>query len=248
MANHLLAFEINKLKLRNMKKAIFIAMMILLGFQAQAQKFYSTTGRWDSVSVQNYLLTIDDLAVVVDTMIQGGSYVELSSGCKVKILHRQDWLDKIIECYQAIDNTINSGNIIDAIKKSEYLKWTGNGSSVDNYYWLNGKVDCIKNFSSVDLSTIAYNGYPVIKRSCGNPLMNTSIVQISTNTSSITYTTPTGATFTPAGQTNTNGQQVNTSGQINVHYYGDVYVTPTGATFTPNPPQPQYHPNCGCWF
>ena len=159
-----------------MKKIMTIALLVL-GIESQAQIYYPTTGRLFEFSQKNYVLTIADVSAIIGTIKSGNSELTNSTGCKIKILHPKEWLNLVIKCYQTVDSTINSDNIINAVNNSQLSNWSSDISvKVRNYYWgANGGVYFINDYNGFyvdpNMPIIIYNGYPVMKMSCGNPLM-----------------------------------------------------------------------------
>jgi len=177
-----------------MKKIIITALFLLLIKICAAETFFPTSGRWFKFSQKGYTLKVADLSVIIKSIEKGEDIVWLNIGCKAQILHPQDWLTLVIQCYQAIDNTVNNSNIIDAINNSQLFYWGDDISvKVKNYYWgENGGTYFINDYNgfaadpSGKIPVILYKGYPVMKMTCGNPLLNT-----------ITITKPNGGNNKP---------------------------------------------------
>jgi hypothetical protein len=210
-----------------MKKIFFLAAMVILGLGLQAQNSFTTSGNWFLTSNKNYLFKIEDLKVVVTNILKEGrnatKWYDVPSGNKIMILHPVEWLDQIIKCYHEVNPKVSRTNIIEKIDSSKTFLWDDDISiRVRNYCWFNNQVFCAGNYynGSMDkIPIILYEGVPVIKRSCGNPLMpifdaNTTIVSHNDGVTGATGATgptgPTGATGAtgptgPTGATGANG-------------------------------------------
>ena len=190
-------------------------MMILsLGSLAQAQKDTMTSGRLTIVPVAeiNHLLSVQEMSDIMDTIIRGNvdtkKWYTLSDGFKLKIPHPTEWLELILRCYRVIDIYITKENLVDAINASYTALSNGSMSPTRNYYWgpntkinPNGKIAFMDDYNwsyHKDIPVIVYKGYPVIKRSCGNPQLLCERIE----TTPVVDTTPVPVISTPTDNTN----------------------------------------------
>jgi hypothetical protein len=213
-----------------MKKIAILAMLVLsLGTLAQTPSM--TSGRFNNIPLANkgYNFSKEDFveyaSICMDSVVTSTKWFTLSSGIKVQILHPAEWLSLILQCYQVIDSSVTKENLLDAIKASDEAVWTNTQIITKNYYWADGGgIDCMNpyNGSAHAIPIIEYKGYPVIKRSCGNPLLCLNIVKAKPVT--IVYNNP------PQQQNQPQQQQQ----QQQVYYTPQYIVVTSGAIMHQN--------------
>ena len=190
---------------------------MILSLRSMAQSYFPTTGRWMEFSIQNYSLTVSDLSEIVTNNKNGRDETTLPSGCKVKVLHPEEWLGLVLQSYQTIDNSITIENLVEAINASTATTWSSNMPFTKNYYWSkNGNVAFINDYTGTTFATpvIVYKGYPVIKRSCGNPVIIKTTPPISTLTNIIPNNNNNSTIKNDNNNVNVNGGRIVLDGRI----------------------------------
>lgn len=133
------------------------------------------------VNNPNHVGTADELSEIAFVLnegnVQPNKEYKLSTGITYKIPMPNLYLSYLVRVYRKVDPTTTSDNVYLKIKKSDETYWDNNlNMTVTNYYFssVHKEVRSIPNYSGKDDQSpiLIYNGYPVIKRDCGNPLEN----------------------------------------------------------------------------
>lgn len=159
-----------------MKKLVIITMILFVGFTTEAQQVHMTSGRFSLIKETQHLVTVQELGELTSLCLQKygkpAEWWTLSTGFEIKLLHKEDWLQVLFTCYQAIDSSIkNTTDLLKAISLSEEMIWSKETPLTKNYYWsATGKISFIDNYSGADdkVPFIGYKECPTIKRSCIN--------------------------------------------------------------------------------
>jgi len=156
---------------------------MILSLGSMAQTPFMTSGRLFNIPIEKkgHLLTPKEVAEMFELCmhdIKPTTWYTLTTGLKVQILHADAWSTLVYASYKAIDDSVDVNNITKAILASDTTKeWTTSMPLTRNYYWsAYGAVAFIDNYNGTghQAPVITYKGFPVIKRSCGNPQLMVS--------------------------------------------------------------------------
>ncbi|MDE2030694.1 MAG: hypothetical protein KGI58_00305 [Patescibacteria group bacterium] len=172
-----------------MKKIIVILSAILfIGFQAKAQQYLHWI-QW--VNEPNHVATASELGDIAYALNAGSinpkNTYRLSTGVLYRIPKPNMYLEYLVKVYQKIDPSTTASNLYLKIKNDDETNWDNNlNMTVKNYYFssVHHEVRFISNYSGVSTQcpVLLHNGYPTIKRDCGNPLESYGTVGLETTT------------------------------------------------------------------
>ena len=149
-------------------------MFILVGLTSSAQ-----LGGWFKWNNEKYIPSAKDYAEVVKKINTGtvvaGKWYSFSCGEEYQILHPTEWVNLLLTCYQATDNTITRENLAVTISNDDEVKWGDDLLKTSNYYWSkNGDIRFVPEYSGLEqnVKVIIHNGRVTLKQICGNPQGN----------------------------------------------------------------------------
>jgi uncharacterized membrane protein YgcG len=153
------------------KLGLFLAILsVAIGSQvANAQ-----LGGWFRWNNTQYEPTSKEYSDVVKKINSGdikpGIWYQFPNGEKYQVLHPQEWVNLIWQCYREVDQTITFSNLPEKIEQSDEVIWGDDLKNSKNFYWSkNGTIEYVPNYSGKDLKFLVWKGYAVLKRKCGNP-------------------------------------------------------------------------------